>query len=98
MDTAAPARVYGGMSARNIAEAGANLPDLIDRAIAGEAVIITRDGKPVAQLRPVDPPHTPKPVTLESIAWLDANRVGRVMPGVDAGTFVSQMRDEDWDR
>jgi antitoxin (DNA-binding transcriptional repressor) of toxin-antitoxin stability system len=41
------------MSDHNIAESGANLTNLIDRALVGEAVVITRDGKPVAELRPV---------------------------------------------
>jgi antitoxin (DNA-binding transcriptional repressor) of toxin-antitoxin stability system len=33
-------------------EAGAGLPALIDRAFAGEEVLIVRDGEPVAEIRP----------------------------------------------
>jgi len=40
------------MSAYSIADAKADLPRLINRAIAGEAVVITRHGKPVAEIRP----------------------------------------------
>lgn len=47
------------MSTRTVAEAEGNLSVLIDRALAGEAVVITRHGKPVVELKPVPPP--PKP-------------------------------------
>jgi len=40
------------MSAYSVADAKAGLPALINRALAGEEVIITRHGKPVAELRP----------------------------------------------
>ncbi len=39
------------MTLYDVAEAGNRLPDLIDRAIAGEEVVITRHGKPVVELR-----------------------------------------------
>jgi antitoxin (DNA-binding transcriptional repressor) of toxin-antitoxin stability system len=85
------------MSAHSIAEASTNLPDLIDRALAGEA----RDGKPVAELRPVAPAQNP--VTNGSaeqmLSWLREGRpVLRQNATVDAGTFISKMRDEEWDR
>jgi prevent-host-death family protein len=34
----------------NVAEAKAKLPQLLDRASAGEEIVITRAGKPVARL------------------------------------------------
>ena len=37
----------------SVAEAKNTLPRLIDRALQGEAVVITRRGKPVAELKPV---------------------------------------------
>ncbi|MHB8530593.1 MAG: type II toxin-antitoxin system Phd/YefM family antitoxin [Caulobacteraceae bacterium] len=42
------------MSTYSVADAKAGLPGLINRAIAGEEVIITRHGKPVAELRAAD--------------------------------------------
>ncbi len=30
--------------------------DVVDRVQAGERVLVTRDGKPVAELRPLSPP------------------------------------------
>ncbi len=86
------------MSSHTIAEAGENLAELIDRAIAGEGVVITRDGTPVAELHPVKVASQGRPVTEADIEWLRQNRVGTIMPREDAGTFVSRMRDEDWER
>ncbi len=40
------------MSAYSVADAEAGLLSLIDRALAGEEVIITRNGEPVVELRP----------------------------------------------
>lgn len=40
------------MSLYSVAVAKNTLPSLIDRAVSGEEVIITRHGKPVAELRP----------------------------------------------
>ncbi len=37
------------MTAYSVADAKTNLPRLIDRALGGEEVIITRHGKPVAE-------------------------------------------------
>jgi prevent-host-death family protein len=38
----------------NIAEAKAKLSELLDRALAGEEIVIARAGKPLARLAPVD--------------------------------------------
>lgn len=40
------------MAVYSVAQARDGLPGLIDKAMAGEEVIITRHGKPVAELRP----------------------------------------------
>lgn len=39
------------MTAYSVAEAKNSLPRLLDKAIEGEKVIITRHGKPVAEIR-----------------------------------------------
>lgn len=44
------------MSSYSVADAKAGLPSLINRALAGEEVIITRHGKPVVELRPASVP------------------------------------------
>jgi prevent-host-death family protein len=45
----------------NIAEAKAKLSELLDRALAGEEIVIARAGKPLARLVPVMPPKRRKP-------------------------------------
>ncbi len=81
------------MSTHSVAEAKNHLPQLIDRALAGEPVVITRHRHPVVELRPVLAP--PRPVTSADIAWLRAHRVGRTRAAEDAGAAVSRMRDEE---
>jgi prevent-host-death family protein len=39
----------------NIAEAKAKLSELLDRALAGEEIVIARSGEPLAKLTPVKP-------------------------------------------
>lgn len=80
------------MSTHGIAEAKNQLSKLIDRALKGEGIVITRRGEPVVELKPVRP--APRPITEADIEWLRARRVGRKMPRTDAGTLVREMRDE----
>jgi len=80
------------MSTHTVAEAKNQLSKLIDRALRGEGIVITRRGQPVVELKPVRP--VPRPVAEADIEWLRARRVGRTMPKTDAGTLVSEMRDE----
>ena len=65
------------MPAYSVAEAKNTLPKLIDRALEGEEVVITRRGQPVAELRPVQRLPAPPRGTLE---WLRSRRDAR--PGV----------------
>ncbi len=61
----------------SVAEAKNTLPPLIDRALQGEAVVITRRAKPVAELKRV----RRQPVASRaSDAWLQSRR--RARPGV----------------
>ena len=80
------------MSTHSVAQAKNQLSKLIDRALKGEGVVITRRGQPVVELRPVRPAS--RPITEADIEWLRANRVGKTMPQTDAATLIRQMRDE----
>jgi len=87
------------MSSHTIAEAGENLADLIDRAIAGEGVVITRDGQPVAELRPVRAPAPPPRArtaeeTEEMLAFLRKDRPTPRNPKLDATALIRAMREE----
>ena len=80
------------MSTHSVAEAKNQLSKLIDRALKGEGVVITRRGQPVVELRPVHPP--PRPVTDADLDWLRAQRAKLPLSKVDAATLIRQMRDE----
>jgi antitoxin (DNA-binding transcriptional repressor) of toxin-antitoxin stability system len=84
------------MSTHSLADAKEHLPELIDRVLGGEDVVITRDGQAVVELKAIAKSQPKKPITSEDLDWLAAHRVGRKSPKEDAGTFVSRMRDEDW--
>jgi len=65
------------VTAYSVAEAKNTLPKLIDRALQGEEVVITRHGKPVAELRAVQrPPALPR----GTYEWMRSRRDAR--PGV----------------
>jgi prevent-host-death family protein len=81
------------MSQHSVAEAKNQLSDLIDRALAGEGVIITRHGRPVVELKPVQPPA--RAVSKDDLDWLSGRRVEAKIIQSDAGQLVSGLRDED---
>ena len=82
------------MSTHSVAEAKNHLPELIDRALKGESVVITRHGHPVVELKPVSPPR--RRITQADIDWLDVHRVGLRGKGENAVATLVRMRDEDW--
>jgi len=83
------------MAKHSVARAKNKLSELIDRALKGENVVITRHGQPVVELTPI--PRPAKPITPEVVNWLVRRRVGRRMPREDAATTVRKLRDE-WAR
>lgn len=94
------------MPTHSTVEAKNNLSALIDRALAGEEVVITRHGHPVVALRPIAaaqpataPPAADPPVgrriTEADLDWLRQRREARgSAPAEDAATTVRRMRDE----
>jgi len=83
------------MSRHSVADAKNNLSGLIDRALEGEGVVITRHGRPVVKLTPISPP--PKRITPDAVDLLVRQRVGRRMPRDNAVAAVRKARDE-WTR
>jgi prevent-host-death family protein len=81
------------MTDYSVADAKNNLSKLIDQALGGEGVVITRHGQPVVELKPVR--KAARAITGADLDWIAARRVGR-RSEEDAGRFVSTMRDEDW--
>jgi len=80
------------MSTYSVADAKNGLPKLIDRALAGEEVIISRHGKAVAELRPVTTGAGRR--SSESYAWLQARRKSRPSVGLTAVDLLNQMYEE----
>jgi prevent-host-death family protein len=78
------------MTTISLAEAKARLSELVARVAAGETICITRRGKPVAQITPVQKPR--KPIDVDALRALVATMPPQPEP---AGEFIRRMRDED---
>jgi prevent-host-death family protein len=73
----------------NLADAKAHLSELVDRVEAGDAIEITRRGKPVARLTAVA--RARQRIDIASLQTLTA-----IMPKTDcAAELVRAMRDDD---
>lgn len=72
-------REMGTVSIRDLRNRGA---DVLDRVAAGEHLTVTRDGRPVAELRPVRRPGLPAPRLVER--W-------RRLPKVDPARFREDL-------
>ncbi len=68
-------------------EAKTKLPELLREVAAGERIIITRRGVPVAELSPIPAPAAK---VSETLAKMDALRKGRRLGGVS----ITELRDE----
>jgi prevent-host-death family protein len=84
------------MSTYSVAQAKNQLSSLIDQAMNGEPVVITRHGQPVVELKAVA--RKGRPMTAEDVAWLQARRVKLLKPDNDPVSVVERMRDEDLER
>ncbi len=84
------------MTTFSVAEAKNNLSKLIDLTLSGDTVTITRHGSPVVELRPAR--AAPRAMTTQALAQLRAarERLG-VSLGEESGSFISRMRDEEWE-
>lgn len=83
------------MGNHSVVEAKNQLSALIDRALKGERVVITRHGQPVVELSPVREPAVRR-TGKDAVEWLRKNRPRAVLPDLDAVALVRQIRDEDW--
>ncbi len=80
------------MSAYSVAEARNTLPRLLDKAIEGEKVIITRHGKPVAEIRAL-PTVTPDERKAKLIE-IAQRRLQRPPLGMTSVELLNTMYDE----
>ena len=80
------------MTTYSVADAKSGLPRLIDRAMEGEEVVISRHGKPVVELRPVKVAATKAPAA--TYAWLRARRQARMPAGLTSVELLRQIYEE----
>lgn len=84
------------MTAYSVADAKNRLPALIAAAERGEAVTITRYGKPVAELKPIAPPPKKRMTKEEWTAFFAEIDALNIPPSAeDSGTLIRRMRDEE---
>jgi prevent-host-death family protein len=74
----------------SLTEAKARLSRLVELAAAGEIVVITRHGKPVAQIAAAEPRR--KPIDVTSLRALTDSMP---MQQKSASVFVRKMRDQE---
>ena len=74
------------MATYSVAEAKTHLPRLIDEAMAGEEVIISRRGRPVAELR-----RAADGAKLKRTMTFDELYAGRIKPLTDAPSSVELL-------
>ena len=79
------------MSTYSVADAKNGLPRLIDLALQGEEVVISRHGKPVAELRPVA--AAVRKASPATYAWLQARRRARKPVGLTSVELLNQLYD-----
>jgi len=80
------------MSRYSVADAKNNLPSLIDKAAAGEEVIITRHGKPIVEMRPVA--TADRRPDGKAYAWLCARRDARKPLTITSVELLNQLYEE----
>lgn len=80
------------MSTYSVAVAKNGLPGLIDRALAGEEVVISRHGRPVVEIRAVV--QTRPPAAKVSYDWLVARRDGRPSVAITSVALLDELYED----
>lgn len=81
------------MATFSVTEAEGNLPELIDRALRGEGVVVTRHGRPVAEVRAIAP--EPEQIAASDLSWLAARRIPARDDVETPSESLAALRDED---
>jgi prevent-host-death family protein len=80
------------MATYTLAQAKDQLSRLVDEALAGKPVTITRHGKPVVELLPTQ--AAPKTMTQADWEWLARRRAALPKLPKTAAEMIREMRDE----
>ena len=83
------------MASYSVADAKNSLPRLIDKALEGEEVVITRHGKPVVELKPASKPAVSREEAIAAFARLTARRKARKPLGITSVELLNQLYEED---
>ncbi len=75
-------------------EAEGHLAELIARAEAGEEVVVTRDGRPVARVTVVADAADDAEALMQAIRRIQAEARERLIPGPDAARAADFLYDE----
>jgi antitoxin (DNA-binding transcriptional repressor) of toxin-antitoxin stability system len=81
--------VFEAMPEINLAEAKARLSELVDRAAAGERIVITKRGKPVLEM--VKPRSAPQRVDLKALRQLTHGQPRQKQGAAEA---LRELRDQ----
>lgn len=80
------------MTTHSVAEEKNSLSELIDRALRGEGVIVTRHGTPVVEVRAIRPARPS--LAAADIEWLETHRIVP-KPGFESPSqSLAALRDE----
>ncbi|HZZ35975.1 MAG TPA: type II toxin-antitoxin system prevent-host-death family antitoxin [Caulobacteraceae bacterium] len=84
------------MPVYTVAQAKNNLPKLLNQALAGEEVTITRRGQPIAQIVASGQkrPHPDGPKSPTDVEWIRRHRVVPKDPNFDSVAMLRAMRDD----
>lgn len=80
------------MATYSVADAKAGLPRLIDKALAGEEVIISRHGKPMVEMRPAG--RAAAAVAPAFYEWLASRRSTLKGPAITSVDLLNQIYDD----
>jgi prevent-host-death family protein len=83
------------MTTYSVADAKAGLPRLIDRALEGEEVVISRHGRPVAELRRLQ--SGARAGAVATYEWLRRRRVERPSAGLSSVELLNELYEDDRD-
>ncbi len=82
------------MAHYSVAQTRDNLSSLINKALAGEEVVITRHGKPAVFISMVEPTVAPKEQADEAMLILAQKRQARAKRGIVANNLMQEIRGE----
>ena len=81
----------------NLYEAKAHLSELVDRAAAGEEIVIAKAGTPLARLVPLPPPRLREPGGWEGKVWIAPDFDDPLPPEIQKYFDDPQIFPEEWD-